>query len=384
MAMLRRRLFGRRHDKSFADSLRALTGASHCYLLNSGRASLATALNAMAKLSSRDKNEVIIPAYTCFTVAASVVNSGLRVRIVDIDPGTLDYDFGKLGSEDMSRVVAIVGCNMLGIPSDWTSLRTLAEDRECFLIDDAAQALGSRTKFGALGMSGHAGIFSFGRGKNLSTYSGGAVVTSDQTIASEIEKTLSTTPKPSAWNDISALANIALYALLIRPRIYWFPAMLPFLGLGKTVFDPNFEIQNLGAIQSSAGAALLSKLDDFNDRRRQNAEKLATALSCTGKYEIPGRDDSAPPPYLRFPVVCVDKKTRDNAIAQLKRAGISASTMYPSTIRRIPGIERYLASDKNDFPGAQAIVDRMLVLPTHPLLNDSDIDRMISCLAGRK
>jgi dTDP-4-amino-4,6-dideoxygalactose transaminase len=384
IVMVSRWFLGRGHSGAFAREIQSLTGAGQCYLFDSGRASLAAGLRALAKLSSLEKNEVVIPAYTCFTVAASVVQSGLRVRIVDIDPRTLDYDYEKLIAEDFSRVIAIVGCNLLGIPSDWKTLRTISERQGVFLVDDAAQALGSRTQVGAAGMSGHLGVFSFGRGKNLSTYSGGALVTSDKRIAGKIDELLQTVPGPSAMNDLAALANIVLYSLFLHPRVYWLPAKLPFLGLGKTVYDPSFDIITLGPMQMCAGSVLLRKIDHINSLRARNARKLASALHCTGRFEIPGLHSAAPTIYLRLPLVCANRGTRDNAIARLRRVGISASTMYPSTIRQIPGIEEHLASDRAEYSGAQTVVDRMLVLPTHPLLDDADIDRMISSLVGSK
>jgi len=388
MSAARRALLSRQAGNEFIAALRALSGAVKCYALNSGRASLSIVLRALAKMSSREKNEVVIPAYTCFTVAASVVNSGLRIRIVDIDPHTLDYDYAKLDEEDLSKVVAIVGCSLFGIANDWSRLQSIAKKSGCFLIDDAAQSLGKQTRFGMSGTAGDVGIFSFGRGKDLSTYSGGAIVTSDNRIAASIEEVLRTFP--ASGLDVVSLVSMTLYSLMLHPRLYWIPANLPFLGLGKTVFDPNFDITLLSPSRAGAGTTLLKKLAKFNLARKEHSKTLAVALLRMGGYEIPGYNESSSPAYLRLPVLCADKRTRDDAIAKLKRAGVSSSTMYPSTIRRIPDIEKYLAFPKdapgetNNFPGAQAVVDRLLVLPTHPLLEDSDIERMVLALGEGK
>lgn len=132
---------------------------------------------------------------------------------------------------------------------------------------------------------------------------------------------------------------------------------------------------------------MLPKLEAFNRARTGNAERLIAALACAGKLEIPGRELMTTPAYLRLPVLFANRWARDGAVAELRVAGISASNLYPSTVRRIPDVERYLASDKDDFPGAQKVVERMLVLPTHPMLKDVDIERMLACLtrgAGAK
>jgi perosamine synthetase len=372
------RLFGQNKIRSFEEEIKSLVCAKYCYLFNSGRASLAVILQALSKITEKD--EVVIPAYTCYSVAASAAKAGLRIRLVDIDPNTLDYNYDKLRAEDLSRVMAIVGCNLLGNISDWAKLKSISQKQGCFLIDDAAQSLGSLVDDSMSGMSGHAGIFSFGRGKNLSTEAGGAIVTSDKQIADSVEEINKTLPGPPAGSDWPIMAKIAVRNLVLNPRIYWFPAKLPFLEIGKTIFDPSFEIRKLSSAASCAGIVLIKNLEEFNVYRRRNAMRLAKALIRDKKYSIPGFDLSESNTYLRLPVVCADKRTRDKAIGNLRRLGISASTLYPSTIGQIPGIEKYLAGNNVDFPGAQIIVDRMLVLPTHPLVKEPDIDKMARCL----
>ena len=367
-------------DDIFERAIKAHTAACSCFLLSSGRASLAIALQALAQLYDGKKNEVVIPAYTCFTVPASAAKSHLKMRIVDIDPMTLDFDFRKLSEIDLSRTAAIVGCNLLGILDNWSKLRSIASANGAFLIDDAAQALGARSEFGIAGTMGDVGIFSFGRGKNLSLYSGGAIITSNERISSVISHMMAKIPRPSIFSELATLAKIVMYSVLINPRVYWLPASIPFLGLGKTIYDPGFDIGGLGVVRRHAGRILLDKLDSINMRRRENARKLAIIANEGDRFRIPGYCEPNIPAYRRLPVLCATKAIRDNAIRELQRNGISASSMYPSTVRQISGIEEHLASDEVDYPGAQTVVDRMLVLPTHPMLADSDIQKIIKCL----
>jgi len=163
------------------------------------------------------------------------------------------------------------------------------------------------------------------------------------------------------------------------------PNALPFLKLGRSVFDINFPVGNVPDLQLKLGAILLPKLDQINAIRQGNARKIIFALKQTKAFDIPGSREEPPLAYLRLPVMAPSRAERDAIIVALRKLDIMASTMYPLTIRRIPGIEQYLASNDNDFPGAQTIVDRLLVLPTHPMLIDSDIQKIINCLqsAGR-
>ena len=88
--------------------IRERFGVRHCALTSTGRAGLTLLLKAMKRLGRARADEVVIPSYTCYSVAASIAKAGLRPRIVDIDPATLDYVPAQLERTDFSRALAIV------------------------------------------------------------------------------------------------------------------------------------------------------------------------------------------------------------------------------------------------------------------------------------
>ena len=244
--------------------------------------------------------------------------------------------------------------------------------------------MGSRVDNRASGSHGDAGFFSLGRGKNLSTYAGGVLVTSDDQIAVAIETRLAELNRPGLFGELSALLKITAYGMFLKPSCYWIPANLPFLGLGETTFDTDFPIGRLSGFQTCAGALFVERLARINNTRVDNARHLAEGLLAAGVWEIPGYSRDHCPVYLRLPVLCPDRYTRDGAVGALNHLGIIATPMYPSTIRRIEGIEPYLASVEDEFAGAQTVVKRLLSLPTHPYVRDRDIRRMIACLTGEQ
>jgi dTDP-4-amino-4,6-dideoxygalactose transaminase len=185
---------------------------------------------------------------------------------------------------------------------------------------------------------------------------------------------------PSIWSEIKALIKMTLYGWFLNPNLYWLPSMIPFLGLGKTTFDETFSLGHLTRFQKCAGAILWGNLEGFNTVRVKNSRKLAEELLRSGRFEIPGDDETSCPAYLRLPLLTPNKGWRERAIAALRRQGIVASNMYPSTIRQIAGIEKHLASTADDFPGAQEVVERLLALPSHPYLRENDLRKVVSCL----
>ncbi|MCP4647835.1 MAG: aminotransferase DegT [bacterium] len=79
----------------FVEELKEYFGAKHCFLLSSGKAALTIILEGLKEIHP-DRDEVLIPAFTCPTVPAAIVRAGLQVRLCDIDPEKLDFDFEHL------------------------------------------------------------------------------------------------------------------------------------------------------------------------------------------------------------------------------------------------------------------------------------------------
>src|SRR5688572_17296285 len=94
-------------------------GLAHAWPIASGRAAMTLILQALAKAANDPRrDEVLVPAYTCYSVPASIARAGLRFRLVDVDPRTLGMDPAALETSDFSRVLAVVTSNLYGIPND--------------------------------------------------------------------------------------------------------------------------------------------------------------------------------------------------------------------------------------------------------------------------
>jgi perosamine synthetase len=368
----------------FEEKIRSHAKVKYWYFFNSGRTAQVFILKALSQIADPSKDEVVIPAYTCFSVAAAVAKSGLKIRLVDIDPLTMDYNYERLFSLNFTRVLAVIACNLFGILSNWEKLWSMAREKNVFLIDDAAQSMGTLFKGRPSGSLGDVGFYSLNRGKNLSTCSGGILLTDDDEIAARIQEDMQNLNRPNFSSEIAALVKMTLYSWFLRPKLYWLPSIIPFLGLGKTVFDENFSLSHLTRFQKCAGAILWSNLESLNIVRVRNSRKLAEELLRLGRFEIPGYNKASCPNYLRLPLLTQDKAWRERAIAALRRQGIVASNMYPLTIRQIAGIEKYLASPAGDFPGAQEVVEKLLTLPTHSYLKHNDIQKIVFCLREYK
>jgi dTDP-4-amino-4,6-dideoxygalactose transaminase len=369
-----------RSISAFSQLVRERVGVRYSCAFTSGRAALTTVLKVVSLSDNHQRNEVVIPAYTCFSVASAVVRAGLRIRLCDIDPHTLDYDHESLKRTDRNAVLAIVACSLFGILCDWQSLKEQARQDEVYLVDDAAQSFGISDGSAYSGTFGDVGFYSFGRGKNLTTYSGGMAVTNNPELAEKIERIASDLPRRSLVASFTTVVNAAAYSMLLRPSLYWIPNAMPFLHLGETLYDPEFDMNRMGSFQANIGMAQLSRIDSLNSHRLRVSDQLLNGLAGLRHVAIIGKDRGGIP-YLRFPVLMRNRNDRDRALELLRKSGVGASRMYPSTIADIPGIGANLCASESEYAGARSVADRLLTLPTHPYVSKNDIDVAIQVIS---
>src|SRR5438309_5846824 len=88
---------GQKELDRFRSELKEYFGVKHCFLVSSGKAAFTLILLALKELFP-DRDEVLIPAFTCYSVPSSVVRAGLRIRLCDLRPDSLDFDFAQLSA----------------------------------------------------------------------------------------------------------------------------------------------------------------------------------------------------------------------------------------------------------------------------------------------
>ena len=350
--------------------LREYLGVRHVALVSSGKAALAVILRALARLAP-GRDEALLPAYTCFSVPSAVCREGLAPALCDVDPRTLDFDRRLLETALTPRTLCVVPTHLFGRPADVERALEQCRPRGVFVVEDAAQALGVRCGGRLLGTRGDVGFFSFGRGKHLSCGSGGAIVTDSADIGGAVAREMALLDEPGPLESARQLAETVFTALFIHPSLYWIPAGLPFLGLGETVFDPGFPVRRLSRVQAGLLHGWRPRLEAANDTRRKNAAALLAALGKEANGE-PGI------PYLRLPLLAGSAAGRDALVRT--GASLGVSRMYPSPVGDIAELRSRFAGAA--FPGARAVAERLLTLPTHQLLAGRDLEALGRLLQG--
>jgi perosamine synthetase len=143
---------------------------------------------ALAAAGIGPGDEVVVPEATWIASAAPISYLGATPRFVDIDPGTWCLTADTVRAALGPRTRAIIAVDLYGSMPDLVAIRALAEERGLFLLEDAAEALGSTLNGRAAGTFGHAGVFSFHGSKTMTTGEGGMLVTDDDTLAARVRK----------------------------------------------------------------------------------------------------------------------------------------------------------------------------------------------------
>jgi perosamine synthetase len=350
-----------RSIRALEDGIRQEFRARHVFTVSSGKAALALTLMALKAGSSR--RDVVIPAYTCFSVPAAVLTAGLRPVLCDIDSSTFDFDHAQLARTLSGDTLCVVAHHLFGVPAAIERIRALCAAHRILLVEDAAQAMGVESGGRRLGTLGDAGVFSLGRGKNITCGSGGIIVTNSGSVADAIARLYRPLTAAPRASQLGTFVQLAIMAILIRPWLYWIPAALPFLQLGRTVFPTQIPLRRLSGMQ----AGLL-----WNWRRRlagSNEVRAATAAYFSRQLALPrSREDAHP--YLRLPIVVSNAAEKDRLFALSQKRGLGLALAYPVPVNEIPEIRPVFAGQR--FPTARTVSERLLTLPTHHWVSAED------------
>ena len=340
-----------RFEKEFAASI----GSPDAAALSSCTAALHTAL-LTAGIGNGD--QVITTPLTFAATANTVEHVGATPVFADVDPLTLCIDPAQVEKAITPRTRAIVPVHYAGHPAELDALRSLAAQHNLVLIEDAAHALPARYKGVTIGACDNPVAFSFYATKNLTTAEGGM---------------LTGTPE--------FIANARLFGGHGISRDAW-----KRYAKGGTwkyeVLCPGFKY-NMTDIQASLGLHQLQKLRRFHDRRREIAETYTNAFSDIDALqpptELPHVESAWHLYVLRINPGMLDIG-RDEFLDELAERQIGASVHF-IPLHTQPFYRNKYGFSPSDFPVAYDEFQRLLSLPLHPGLSDTDVDDVISAVA---
>lgn len=173
--------------QAFENAFASYVGSRHCVMVNSGSsanllmvAALFYTRNARLRLARGD--EVIVPAVSWSTTYYPLHQYGLKLKFVDIDLNTLNYDLEQLAAAVTDKTRMIMAVNLLGNPNDFDRINAIIGNREIVLVEDNCESMGARYRGKQAGTFGIMGSYSSFFSHHISTMEGGLIVTDDEEL----------------------------------------------------------------------------------------------------------------------------------------------------------------------------------------------------------
>jgi CDP-4-dehydro-6-deoxyglucose reductase, E1 len=157
----------------------------YCVMVSSGSAANLIATAALFYANNpilKRGDEVIVPAVSWSTTYFPLYQYGLRLKFVDIDLDTLNYDLNALSSAISGQTKMIVVVNLLGNPNDFDAINKLIRDKDIILLEDNCESMGAEYKGKAAGSFGLVSTFSTFYSHHISTMEGGFVTTDNEEL----------------------------------------------------------------------------------------------------------------------------------------------------------------------------------------------------------
>ena len=168
----------------FEEMISQYIGTKYCLVFNSGTSALHAILLAYG-LGPGD--EVIVPSFTFIATANSALFVGATPIFADIEERTYGLDPEDVLRKITPRTKAIIPVHYAGSPCLVKELRQIADEHGLILIEDAAEAFGSRIGTKMVGTFGHSAILSFCQNKIITTGEGGAVITDSKEVYEKLK-----------------------------------------------------------------------------------------------------------------------------------------------------------------------------------------------------
>ncbi len=320
-------------EKEFAE----WTHAKYVVGASNGTDAIIIALKALG-IGPGDK--VLVPDHTFIATAEAVTVVGADVDFIDIEPDY--YTMDPAGVEEYLKsakgenVKAIIPVHLYGQMANMPILRDIADKYGIKVIEDSAQAHGSKLLGNQPGYWCDIATYSFYPGKNLGAFGdAGAIATNNFDLYKKCKMLVN----HGRWNE-------------------------------KYTHEIEGYNMRLDTVQAAILRIKLRHIDDWTRERKEKVAKYLQLLADKESVISPKIRKGAEPVWHIFPILCED---RDAVIEKFKKAGISYGIHYPVPLHLQPAY-RYKGYKQDDYPVTERVANSELSLPLWPEIEEQAIE----------
>lgn len=338
----------REFERAFAEYL----GVKHAIAVSSCTAALHLSL-VVSDIGAGD--EVITTPYTFTATAEAIRYVGAKPVFVDIGPETLNIDITKIAPAITSRTKAIMPVHIAGVPCDMDALREICKKHNLVLIDDAAHAIPAEYNGKYIGALGDLSAFSFYANKNITTAEGGMITTNNDSLAEPLRTMRLHGIDKDAWARQSG-RSIWRYDITTEGYKY-----------------------NMTDIQAAMGLCQLMKLNKQHERRQNFVQIYQSELAKFPQVSTPFVPDNPAEHAWHLYIIQLHTGNRDEFVESLREANIECSVHY-IPLHLFEFYQKQYGYSVGDFPRAEEVFERVVSLPLHPGLTESDVQLVIDAI----
>ncbi len=295
---------------------------------------------ALISLGIGKGDEVIVPNFTFAASINSIIHSGATPIIIDVEPDTWCINAKQIEKVVTPRTKAIMPVHLYGMPCKIDEIMSIAKTLNLFVIEDCAEAIGSKWKNTPVGTFGDAATFSFFGNKTITTGEGGMIIfKNDKNFKkAKILRDHGMSSKKKYWHD--------------------------YVGY-------NYRMTNL---QAAVGVSQMEQFDQIINKKREIAYRYSENLKDLSSIEkLPMDNENTFHSYWLYSIQLKKTIDRDNLISKLLNEGVEARPVFYA-LNEMPVYKAF--AGLSDFPVSRNITNTSLSLPSSLNLDEAQIDHV--------
>lgn len=335
--------------EKFEQDLAKYVGTKFCLAFNSGTSALHASL---LSIDLKSNQEVLVPSFTFISTANSVLMAGGIPHFVDIEKNRLGLDPDKIENSISNKVKAMIPVHYGGLPCKIEELRQIANRKKIYLIEDAAESLGSKINKKMTGTFGDLSILSFAPNKIITTGEGGAVLTNSKKLFEKLKLIRSH----------GRLENSNYFKSSLKPK---------YVSLGY-----NWRMPSMIA---ALGISQLNRIEKLIKIRQKNAHFLSSKLKKFSEITLPSEPKGSKHVFQLYSIILSSSNKRNSLMNHLTKKGIM-SKVYFEPINKTDFYKKIKFKQSN-LHNTEDISSRILSLPMYPSLSQNELQYVVDSVS---
>lgn len=349
-------------EKNFA----TYTGSKYCVMVNSGSSAnlaMVAALIYRNEGALKRGDEVIVPAVSWSTTYYPLYQYGLKIKFVDINLDTLNYDLEQLAAAVTDKTRAIMTVNLLGNPNDFDAIQKIVAGRDIIVLEDNCESMGAEFNGRQAGTHGLMGSYSTFFSHHIATMEGGMVVTDDEELYHILLSV-----RAHGWTRNLPKENLVCGTKSDDPFVESFRFVLPGYNLRP--------LEMSGAI----GIEQVKKLPGIIQERRANAANFLELMKAYPAFRVQAEIGKSS--WFGFSLVInVDAPfTRADAVAAFEKFKIDCRPIVAGNFAKNEVVKWFDSSVHGELVNANYIDSHGLFIGNHHYGLDEQFDLLKEAL----